>query len=252
MLKTLRIPSYTTLLLSLLLLLLLLFTAGTATADLAPGFDEALADTARPQEDRDRDAMRKPRSVLEFAGIGAGNRVLDLIAGGGWYTEVLSAAVGPEGHVISQNSPRFEERVGEPMRARAERLGNVEVQFADLSDIAIGEPVDAALTALNLHDFYNRSEEQGRALVDAAYGALKPGGVFIVIDHAGVAGQDNSSLHRMEVGQARTVLEQAGFDIEAESDILSNDADDHTLGIRDPSLGRNTDRFLIRARKPAQ
>jgi len=230
--------------------LLILAAAGPASADLAPGFDAALAAPGRPQEDKDRDAMRKPRQVLEFAGIGAGERVLDLIAAGGWYTEVLSAAVGPEGRVISQNAPRFEDRVGAPLKARAERLGNVEVVFSDLADLNVGEPVDAALTALNLHDFYNRSEKDGQLLVDAAYKALKPGGVFIVIDHVGIPGQDNSKLHRMEVGPARTLLENAGFKIEAESDILRNEADNHTLPVFDPSLGRDTDRFLIRARKP--
>lgn len=229
---------------------LMLAMAGPANADLAPGFDEALAAPQRPQEDKDRDAMRKPRQVLEFAGIGAGQRVLDMIAGGGWYTEVLSAAVGPEGHVISQNVPRFADRVGVPLKARAERLGNVEIVFSDLADLDVGEPVDAALTALNLHDFYNKGEEQGQMLVDAAYKALKPGGVFIVIDHVGIPGQDNSKLHRMEPGPARAMLERAGFKIEAESDMLSNAADDHTLPVFDPSLGRNTDRFLIRARKP--
>ena len=82
------------------------------------------------------------------------------------------------------------------------------------------------------------------------YKALKPGGVFGVIDHEGSAGIDNAALHRIETSVAKAALEQAGFIVEAESDVLDNPADDHTLRIRDASLNRNTDRFVIRARKP--
>jgi predicted methyltransferase len=235
---------------ALLMALTLVAVPCMASTDLAPGFDGALAAPDRPQEDKDRDAKRKPRAVLEFAGIGAGDRVLDLNAGGGWYTEVLSAAVGPEGHIISQNGMRFADRMSGPLNARAERLGNVEVVFTELADFAVDKPVDAALTALNLHDFANRGEEQGLAFVGAAFRALKPGGTFVVIDHVGIDGQDNSALHRMTVADARAILEKGGFVIEAESDTLHNPADDHTLSMRDPSLDRDTDRFLIRARKP--
>ena len=80
--------------------------------------------------------------------------------------------------------------------------------------------------------------------------ALKPGGVFGVIDHEGIEGQDNPALHRMEVAAAVEALETGGFVVEEVSNILDNPADDHTLAMWDESLGRNTDRFLIRARKP--
>ena len=80
--------------------------------------------------------------------------------------------------------------------------------------------------------------------------ALKPGGVFGVTDHEGSAGLDNASLHRIELATAKEALENAGFIVEATSDVLHNPADDHTLRYDDESLARNTDRFLIRARKP--
>ena len=83
---------------------LLISTANTALAELAEGFDGALAAPERSAEDRGRDAARKPTQVLEFIGIEAGMAVLDVAAGAGWYTEVLSAAVGADGHVISHNS----------------------------------------------------------------------------------------------------------------------------------------------------
>ena len=220
---------------------------GTA---LAPGFGAALAADARPAADRGRDAARRPRQVLEFAGVAENMVVLDYIAGAGWYTEVLSAAVGPGGRVIAHNTPRIQERAGEALKAKADRLGNVELLVADIDEMGLTGDVDLAVTALNLHDFFNRDANTGIRFLRAARDALRPGGVLIVIDHEGSAGRDNRRLHRLPPETAKAALKQAGFLIEAESDLLDNPADDHTLGIRDESLGRNTDRFLIRARKP--
>lgn len=219
-------------------------------ADLAPGFDAALQSNARPAEEKVRDAARKPGDVLNFVGIDAGMTVLEVFAGAGWYTEVLSAAVGADGQVIAQNAPRFEERVGEASHARAARLGNVDVQFADVGALGLSNEVDAAFTALNLHDNANRSDEAGMAFLTAIYGALAPGGVLGLVDHVGIDGQDNAALHRIEKARAREMITRAGFEIEAESNMLMNGADDHTLNIRDESLGRATDRMLFRARKP--
>jgi len=229
---------------------LLLMATGASAAELAAGFDAALAADARPQAEKERDPYRKPREVLEFLGIGEGMAVLEMAAGGGWYTEVLSAAVGDSGSVIAQNALRYRERNEAEMTARAERLGNVELLYADLEGLAIPEPVDAAFTALNLHDSVNNSAEAAQQFIAVAFHALKPGGVFGVVDHEGIAGQDNASLHRVELAVARAALEAAGFEIEAVSDVLDNPDDDHTLGIRDESLRFQTDRFLIRARKP--
>ncbi|HEY5623972.1 MAG TPA: SAM-dependent methyltransferase [Gammaproteobacteria bacterium] len=221
-----------------------------ASAELAPGFDSALASDARPAEEKARDAARKPAEVLNFVGIGEGMTVLEISAGAGWYTEVLSAAVGRNGSVIAQNSPRFEERIGESARARAIRLGNVEIRFAEIADLGLTNEVEAAFTALNLHDAANRSDEAGMAFLSGIHAALEPGGVLGLVDHVGVAGQNNAELHRMEKATAIDMLERAGFVVEAESDILMNSADDHTLNIRDDAIRFNTDRMLIRARKP--
>jgi len=222
-----------------------------AFAELAPGFDAALAAPQRPAEERERDATRKPRQVLEFVGIGAGMTVLEVFAGRGWYTEVLSAAVGPDGRVYAQNAARNAERYADSARARAARLGNIEVWNREIDDVGLSNEVAAAFTALNLHDAANRGGDEGAlAFLGGIYGALEPGGVFGIIDHVGVAGQDNADLHRIEKERVRDLLVRAGFVVEAESNVLANPADDHTLSIRDESLGRNTDRLLFRARKP--
>ena len=229
---------------------LLITTANTAVAELAEGFDSALAAPERSAEDRGRDAARRPTQVLEFIGIEAGMTVLDVAAGAGWYTEVLSAAVGADGHVISHNSFGYGPRNAATVAEKAQRLGNVTMLFAAYGDFRLDAEVDAALTGLNLHDFQNRSAEEAQVFLSGIFMALKPGSVFGVIDHEGSAGSDNASLHRIELATAKAAIENAGFIVEATSDVLDNPADDHTLKYDDESLDRNTDRILIRARKP--
>lgn len=225
-------------------------TSASASAELAAGFSDGLAAAGRSAEDKVRDAARRPQAVLEFVGIDAGMTVLDVAASTGWYTEVLSAAVGPEGRVIAHNTSGRRVRSEPAITAKVDRLGNITALFADFGSLGLDTEVNAALTALNLHDLQNRSADAGQLFLSDIFKALKPGGVFAVIDHEGSAGQDNRALHRLELAVAKNALQQAGFVVEAVSNVLDNPADDHTLSIRDASLQRNTDRFLIRARKP--
>lgn len=230
----------------------LLGTVAQAQQDQAARMRTALASPQRPAEDKARDEARKPIEVVQFLGIEDGMTVVDVVAVGGWFTEVLSAAVGPTGKVYAQNPSFFTQREGfiESERERHERLGNVEPIHGDLPGSIAGQ-ADAAVTALNLHDIYNGQggEQAGVAFLQQIGQTLKPGGVLGVIDHVGIAGQDNAGFHRIQLQQARDALMKAGFTIEAESNLLANRADDHTKSIRDESLARHTDQFLIRARK---
>jgi predicted methyltransferase len=235
-----------------ILTVLLVISTNYAMADLAEGFDEALVATERSEENRNRDTARMPREVLEFVGIEAGMTVLDVAAGAGWYTEVLAVAVGSEGHVISHNSFGYGPRNAETVAAIAQRSGNVTMLFAAYGHFRLDAEVDAAITGLNLHDFQNRSAEEAQVFLSGIYRALKPGGVLGLTDHEGSATLDNAALHRIELSTATEALERAGFIVEATSDLLDNQDDDHTLIYSDESLGRNTDRILIRARKPQQ
>lgn len=213
----------------------------------------ALESPERSDENKARDEARRPIEVIDFLGIETGMTVLDVIAAGGWYTEVLSAAVGPSGTVLSHNPEFFAQREGfvEAAEMRAEQLGNVELVIGDIAEAGVDGRAEAAISALNLHDLYNNGgDEAALGLLNAVYGALEPGGVFGLIDHVGVEGQDNAELHRMQPSDARRLLMEAGFEVEATSDLLEKPDDDHTLGVRAPELERNTDRFLFRARKP--
>ena len=218
----------------------------SAAFGVAPDFMEKLADDSRPLEDRMRDGARRPYQVMQLLGVEEGMTVVDIGAGGGWYTRVLSAAVGPSGTVIAQFGPRALQREdGRAPRELAAGLGNVEASFEDLGDL---EPniADVAVTALNMH---HGNAERLIPYLRAVGDVLKPGGVAAIIDHIGSPENDNSRLHRMLVSDAREWIEAAGLQIVEESDILRTAADDHTLSTTDPRLGRNSDRFLFVVRK---
>lgn len=208
-------------------------------------FDAKLNSPDRPAEDKARDAARKPRQVLEALGVQEGWTMVDVAAGGGWYTQVQSAAVGPSGTVYMQVGGRG----GDAAAALAARLGNVEVVTTGVEEMEAGI-ADAALTAMNLHDAFNfRGEEGATSMLAGIFHVLKSGGVAAIIDHEGSPGNANGDLHRMVAADARRILEAVGFEIVEESQILHNPADDHAQPSRD-AADRNSDRFLFIVRKP--
>ena len=217
----------------------------------------ALADTSRSEGDRSRDAGRKPADVIRFLGIEEGMSVIDLIAASGYYTEVLSLAVGPSGTVYAQNPARvlqFRDGANDKaMTARLadDRLANVVRLDREMSDPGL-EPhsLDAAFTALNFHDVYNNDPAAATAWLRAIRMLLKPDGVFGIIDHLGKAGADNAKLHRIEEQVVVDAVEAAGFVVEATGEVLRNPSDDRTKGVFDPSVRGKTDRFLLRLRSP--
>jgi predicted methyltransferase len=235
--------------------------AATATspsdAPAPPDLTTILASDFRSADDRERDSGRRPADVIAFLGIEPGMRVLDVMAGGGWYTEVLSLAVGPDGNVTSHNTAfALQIRDGANEIALNDRLAdgrlpNVSRLNKEVAEIVPEDgPFDAAITAMNLHDIYNRGgEETATSAMASIYSALRPGGVFGVIDHQGLEGQDNIALHRMEKADAIRVSEAAGFVVEADSGILHVHSDDMTGHMRDRERGQ-THRFLLKLRKP--
>ena len=212
----------------------------------------------RSDDDKERDAQRKPDQVLTFLGLRSGDTVLDIWSSGGWYTEVLSIVVGPEGKVLSQNSPAVlafrDGYYGQALSVRldGDRLPNVERINTTVAEAGITPAsVDFAFTALNFHDVYNRQGKEGAAeFLAAIFDALKPGGTLGLIDHVGDADADNTSLHRIEPSLVDEVAVEAGFIIEAKSDLLAHAEDDHTKIVFDPTLRGDTDRFILRLRKP--
>lgn len=223
-----------------------LVVASSAFA-IAPDFMDKLTADSRPLEDRMRDAARRPYQVMELLGVEEGMTAIDIGAGGGWYTRVLSAAVGPSGHVVAQFGPRALQREnGQAQRDLAASLGNVDASFENLGDLD-ANMADVAVTALNIH---HGNDERNVPYFREVMRVLKPGGVAAIIDHVGLESVDNSRLHRIPIDTVRQQIQAAGLEIVEESDLLRTNADDHTLSVSDPRLGRNPDRFLFVVRKP--
>lgn len=224
-----------------------------------PDLAARLANDSRSEADRARDTGRKPAEVIAFLGIEPGMHVIDVIAAGGYYTEVLSLAVGPDGQVAAQNpAVVLKMRDGANEKALSDRLADNRLPNVSRLDKELAElvpedgPFDAAVTALNLHDIYNNYGEEGAVgAMKRVFGALKPGGIFGVIDHQGSEGNDNKALHRMTAVDAIRVAEAAGFVVEERSDILQMHNDDMSQKIFSEELRGKTNRFLLRLRKPA-
>ncbi len=220
--------------------------------------DELANAPGRSDEDKARDAQRKPDQVLTFLGLRKGDTVLDIWSSGGWYTEVMSIAIGPEGTVYSQNSAAvLNFRDGYYDDLLTERLANDRLPNVQRIDASVAESgitpgtVDLAFTGLNFHDIYNRrGKEAAAGFLASVFDLLKPGGAFGIIDHVGDPGADNTTLHRIDPALVDEVVEESGFIIEAKSDLLARPEDDHTKEVFDPTLRGDTDRFILRLRKP--
>lgn len=226
-----------------------LFTVFCLACSSASALDTAALERAmdnpdRPAADKERDASRQAPAVLDFLGLEAGMTALDVNASGGWYTEVLSYAVGSNGQVLMQN--RAGGRNADAATARAARLSNVDEWLTPISDIA-GGSVDFAITGLNFHDFHNSNPDAAQDIVAQLAGALRTGGIFAVIDHEGTSGADNATLHRIAFDEVvKAVIASGAFALAGSSEVLDNEADDHSVGPFDPSLGRNTDRLVLK------
>ncbi len=222
----------------------------------------AVANTSRPEADLSRDAGRNPADVLEFFGIAPGMSVLDLFSGGGYYAEILSLPVGPNGHAVAHSNLRYLDFVGDEFKARHadNRLANVDVLMAENNELELSaDQFDAILMVLSYHDTYWVDPENGWPKIDIPqlhaelFDSLKPGGTLGLIDHYATAGsprETGGTLHRIDRDIVIAELEHAGFVLDAKSDMLRNMEDDHTLGVFDPSVRGKTDRFVLRFKKP--
>jgi predicted methyltransferase len=210
---------------------------GTTPTSRAPGaYAAALADTQRPAADRDRDGARMPADILAFAQIDPGEKVGDFIMGGGYWTRLMSTAVGPEGRVYAFQPDEFvafRPAYGDEQSAAVAGRSNVVALRGPLAAPPFPEPLDTIITVQNMHDLYLGAMPQGTAAnaLAALYAALKPGGTLLVVDHsaqpgAGIAAAN--AVHRMDLQVAIAALTAAGFTVEAESDLYRRPADPGT------------------------
>ena len=215
----------------------------------------AVADSARPEEDRQRDAERKPAETLAFAGVKPGDTVVELAPGKGYYTRLLSALVGPKGKVYSISSPPKPDAPPPPVQAIAAdpHYRNVTVSLQRLADLQVPPGADLVWTTQNYHDLHNIEGVDVVRINRAFFDALKPGGVYFVLDHAAEAGsgaRDTKTLHRIDEEMVKQEVTAAGFKLAAESDILRNKSDARTAKVFDPEIRAHTDQFLLKFKKP--
>lgn len=222
--------------------------------------ERAIHQPYRYAADHSRDEQRKPLDILKFSGVRKGQTVIDLLGGGGYYTELFSYIVGEKGKVYIQNNSLFLRFSAEELEKRLDkgRLKNVVRLDSEFADMRLPSDVDMIFIGLSYHDIYvprddpvimaNRDE-----FFDQVLAALKPGGSLLVIDHAAEAGTGKdaaATLHRIDEEWAIKDIESAGFVFEGRLDVLRNPDDSRQLDIWKKEVFQNTDRFVHLYRKP--
>ncbi|WBO21459.1 class I SAM-dependent methyltransferase [Sphingomonas abietis] len=232
-----------------------------ATLSTPPLYLAAVSDPGRPAADKARDADRKPADMLAFAKVRPGQTVVDYIPSKGYFTRLFSAAVGPKGKVYAVTPQLMLDlfaKGGHPAPPSVTtEPGRGNVQDAVAKDGSLGVPdatVDLVWTAQNYHDIHIFAGADGAAQLNkAAFAALKPGGLYVVLDHAAQPGLDDAgmkTLHRIDEALVKKEVLAAGFVADGESDALRNPADPHSANVFDPSIRGKTDQFILRFRKP--
>jgi predicted methyltransferase len=232
----------------------------TPAASVPAAIRAAIAAPDRTDADRALDAGRKPGEVLAFFGVAPGQRIGELFAGGGYTSELLARIVGPSGAVYSENTKELLDKfLRKPWTARIARPAMKPV-------VSVERPVDdpfppeardldAVITILNYHDTVWMKAD--RAKMNAAvFRALKPGGVYGIVDHSAVAGHgidDAGTLHRIDEDVVKREVAAAGFKLDGESDVLRNPDDKRDWNGSPRAAGARrgtTDRFVLRFVKP--
>ena len=216
---------------------------------------------ARSEDNVKLDESRKPAGVLNFLGLKRGDQAIDLFGANRYWAEIIAPAVGPKGHVTVWEPTQFYgKESADKFAAFQQKAGNTHLIVSPFEAIALdANSYDFAMLNLNYHDVYWESTKYGvkrmdpDAFVKTVYASMKPGGVVGVIDHVGNPGDTRETVekyHRIDPAVVKADFERAGFKLEAESDLLKNAADDHSLLVFDDKIRGKTDRFLFKFRKP--
>jgi predicted methyltransferase len=234
--------------------------ASSRSPGVSPTLAAAVADSSRPDSDTARDADRKPEQTLAFSGVKPGDRVADYVADSGYFTRLFSSVVGPKGHVYAvEPTEFFRFKAFPPAVAELQGYGvahpNVTVTTASaMEGLGFPEKIDLFWISRNYHDLHDRfmGPVDIAAFNKAVYRALKPGGVYVVLDHSAAPGAPadvTETLHRIEASTVRREVEAAGFRFDSASSILANPADPRTAKVFEPAIRGHTDQFILKFRK---
>ena len=238
---------------SAILLATSLFCAPALAQSVSPAITAAVADPARPDADKERDAGRKPAETVAFAGVKPGMTVAELGPGRGYYTRILAKAVGPKGKVYAVLTGAQAARPGvlDGLNALAAAYPNIKVVTVEYATMMLPEKADLFWTTENYHDFHNNGGDIA-ALDKAVFNNLKPGGIFYVEDHSAAPGAGlaaTSQFHRMDEAVAKSELTAAGFKLDGEGELLRNPADNKAASNSETGHFAS-DRFMLRMKRP--
>ena len=239
---------------------LMAFAAVAAGSGPTPAYVIAALNSPARKGDAADDTRRQAAAVMVFAGVKPGQTVLELVPGEGYWTRVFSGIVGDHGHVYTvwpnemgkysaKSLATWQDLIKKPPYT------NVSILTQPAASLSSPAPVDLVFTCQNYHDYHDKfmGPVDMASFDKQVYGVLKPGGLFVVIDHVAPAGSgfaDTDTLHRVDPEAVKKEVEAAGFIFDGESDALKNPADPHTNKVFDPSIRGKTDQFIFRFRKP--
>jgi predicted methyltransferase len=219
---------------------------------------DAVANSSRPDKDRERDVNRKPAMVISFAGIKPGQKVAELMPGGGYFTRIFCQIIGPKGHLytigmiptVKRDPPPPDAGTAAPMPGACT---NVSADSQSAADFKLPGDLDVVWTSENYHDLHNAffGKPDMAAYDRVIFDALKPGGVFIVEDHVAAAGsgaRDTDTLHRIDPELVKQEVTSVGFVFDGASELLHNADDPHDAKVFE--LKGRSDKFLFKFRKP--
>jgi predicted methyltransferase len=226
--------------------------AGAAAPKMPAYITAALADPNRPTNNKEGDSFRLPAQTLAFAGVKPGMVVGEFYPGGGYFTRLLSDVVGPKGHVYGIENDRWKGAVEANQKLVAEgKFKNVSMDVQPFGTVNFPRPLDVAWVTQNYHDL--KIAKYGTvdtfAFDKAVYAALKPGGVFFILDHQGAPDLTDAQiekLHRINRDQVVKEVTSAGFKLADEGNFLRRPGDDHTKPIFDESIRGKTDQYALK------
>lgn len=234
----------------------------TATAIATPAYITRAINDPERTADSKNDARRQMAAVMTFTGIKPGDKVLELVPGSGYWTRVFSQVVGTDGHVYTV-WPNETAKYSAKSLAKWQKLvktphyDNVSLLKEPAAGLSVPQPVDIVFTSQNYHDYHDpfMGPVDMNKFDKKVYDALKPGGVFIVIDHMAPAGSgtsDTNTFHRIDPAAVKKEVEAVGFVFDGSSDVLKNPKDPLNIPVFDKSIRGHTSQFIYRFRRPAE
>lgn len=217
---------------------------------------EACACDERSEQERNRDSGRKPDEVLTFFGVEPGMKVGEIQSGGGYFSGLLSAVVGSNGHVYAHNAPSsIARRKGvNPIEERIKEYGlnNMTPLVGPVDSPGFPEGLDAVFMIMTYHDACY-SEVDRAVLNKTVFESLKPGGTFGILDHAAQDGKgfdDAHECHRIEKCALIDEVTQYGFEVACETNCLENESDTRDKTPFEKGLRDHTCRFVVKFTRP--